>query len=150
MLPYAGKEGKRGKRLRLRLSELDPIAKRVAKLEAIKARDPNLFLDFNPVLRQLFTPLGDMCHLIGEVGFGGGAGYAVFRAHMDLHVPQGQPETASSLERGGLFDFREAEQVTVKRAGLDFSSFGDGDLGVVEAFKLQGVVSTLIHSPRLT
>ena len=80
------------------LEHFDPVAKRIAKLEADMAGNGDPIFHFDSPCRQPCAPSLKIVDRVGHVGFRGTSIDTVFDAHVNLPVADGQPEPAPLLQ----------------------------------------------------
>ena len=96
-MPLAVGDTSIDKLLLLQLNKLDPIAERIADLEALVTGDRDGIQDGDAVLLQSRAPVPQVGYFVSQVRFGGRALDPIFGAHVHLHIADLQPEAAAPL-----------------------------------------------------
>jgi hypothetical protein len=116
----------------MHLCEFYPVAKRIAKFEALVAGYGYGVDDSYIVLLEMCAPGRDVVHSVGKMRSGGSTFYAVFSANMDLAIAYLEPEAASPTQCLRFLDFEQAEYATIEGPAFFFCAPGNRDLRMMQ------------------
>ena len=127
-----GKPGTRRARLIPDFDKFQPVSPGIFRIESALAGQIVVIQRGHSAAGQGFTQLIQIDHSKRGVSLPCGPEIP-FNADMQLVRAALEPATAARAQHGGLLDFPQAKNYTVKFPGCCFTSFGCRDLDVIEA-----------------
>ena len=114
------------------LNHLQPVAERIACLEAGEAGDRRGLQHLAAVRFKVGSPRLNISYLVGQMRFAGLPINAIFCADMNLLIAKLHPQSAAPCQTVRLGDLWQSQNAAVKLTRLFFCAAWDGDLGMVE------------------